>query len=257
MFAGEHDLLIVRGALPLAELSVAAANLDGLGDDAPWTNQVTTDPKVTQMRLLGESLTPNVGTPDGPPFAGYRAKADAVEAITAALPPSVARWPEVFCEVLAELGSPGAAPAVDDDGRRYAAGTYRHLPVGCAIPVHVGNYFFGTGGYRHLREVLDTTVQLSFFFTLRAAEVGGELEVLDQRWGDADTPWHDAMGIWDGDAILAQRAGQRYRPESGDLLIFDGGRHYHRVTEVGGGHARWTLGGFVGRTLAGGLAFWN
>jgi len=257
MFAAEHDLLIVRGALPADDVAAAVARLDAIGDDAPWTNQVTPNDGVVQMRLLGESLTPNVGAPDGPPFAGYRAKADRVEEITATLPPSVAAWPDVLTDVLADLGGPAAAPAVDGRGNRYAGGTYRNLPTGCSIPVHVGNYFFDTGGYRLLREVLDTTVQLSFFFTLRPAEVGGELEVLDQRWGDPDTPWHDAYGIWDGDAIVAQRAAQRFKPRAGDLLIFDGGRHYHRVTEVGGAHARWTLGGFVGRTLAGELAFWN
>jgi hypothetical protein len=34
------------------------------------------------------------------------------------------------------------------------------------------------------------------------------------------------------------------RPGVGDLLVFDGGRHYHEVTRVAG-RARWTLGGFL------------
>jgi hypothetical protein len=34
---------------------------------------------------------------------------------------------------------------------------------------------------------------------------------------------------------------------AGDLLLFDAGRHFHRVTRVEGSRARWTMGCFVGR----------
>jgi hypothetical protein len=47
--------------------------------------------------------------------------------------------------------------------------------------------------------------------------------------------------------ILAERGYIDVCPGVGDLLIFDGGRNYHLVTEVRRG-TRWTLGGFIALT---------
>ena len=35
---------------------------------------------------------------------------------------------------------------------------------------------------------------------------------------------------------------------AGELLLFDGGRYFHKVSPVEGSRARWTIGGFVGFT---------
>jgi hypothetical protein len=39
--------------------------------------------------------------------------------------------------------------------------------------------------------------------------------------------------------------------EAGDLIVFDGGRHYHRVLPNQGESRRWTIGGFLSLSRAG------
>jgi hypothetical protein len=46
------------------------------------------------------------------------------------------------------------------------------------------------------------------------------------------------------------------RPGVGDLLLFDAGRHYHRVTKVEGATSRWTMGGFLARDPGHGVLYY-
>ena len=60
------------------------------------------------------------------------------------------------------------------------------------------------------------------------------------------------------EAFLAAHAAVIPRAEVGDLLVFDAGRHFHRVTPVMGARPRWTLGGFVALSRDGSCFFvWN
>jgi hypothetical protein len=62
--------------------------------------------------------------------------------------------------------------------------------------------------------------------------------------GDGNRIIGDLGGPERARAILAERGCMEVLPGVGDMLVFDGGRHYHLVTEVQRG-TRWTLGGFV------------
>jgi len=49
-----------------------------------------------------------------------------------------------------------------------------------------------------------------------------------------------------------------FRPGPGDLLVFDGGRYYHRVSPGAGAHPRRTIGGFLAFAKDGrSLRYWS
>src|SRR5690606_7879206 len=103
--------------------------------------------------------------------------------------------------------------------------------------------------YRELGPELDGEVIISFYATLAAAERGGELWIypgLDWRSYDRSHVAHGQpeLELRDDQAIVIA-------PEPGDLLVFDGGRNFHRVAPVGGPRVRWTMGGFLALDRAG------
>ena len=242
IFRGELDLLVVREAItPTAALRVADA-LERRAGDFAWTPQQHPDGRPGQMMVMGMTLTPVSGFDlDLERYftVAERFRRDCRELF--------AGEPDFEAAMIDRLGAmaggrPVAIPE-HDRGRAYTPATIRTLPHGCGIPVHCGNFFLETPGYRSLAAQLDTADQLSYFVTLRDAEEGGELEVYELQWGDPRTPMKG--DFYDGERIAAHWHGLKVRPGPGDLLVFDGGRFYHRVTTVRG-RTRVTIGGFVG-----------
>ena len=84
-----------------------------------------------------------------------------------------------------------------------------------------------------------------------APDAGGELVVHNARFGEGagkELAHLERTGSAALDAIAA--CGQVIpRMDVGDIIVFDSGRHFHRVTEVSGPHIRWTMGGFLARSL--------
>ena len=95
---------------------------------------------------------------------------------------------------------------------------------------------------------LDGETIMSFYIPVALPRSGGVLEVFATDCsGDGDRIIQDLGGPERARAILAERGRIEVRPGVGDMLVFDGGRHYHLVTEISAG-ARWTLGGFFAFT---------
>lgn len=249
IYQGELDLLIVKDAVDPAWMAEAVARAQAEPERFPWTPQE--DPRRShdeQMMVLGQTLTPVSGFDID--MAGYHAQAAALrralgvlfgdahggfEATIAALLARLAGGREVF-----------SPPSADGTGR-YTPATVRKLPPGCQIPVHCGNFFLESPGYAHLRQTVAVLDQLSYFFPMQTPEAGGELLVYDLTWGDPATPRMAGIDMFDPKAIEAWDH-ERFAPEVGELLLFDGGRYFHKVSPVSGDRARWTIGGFVGFT---------
>ena len=141
-------------------------------------------------------------------------------------------------------GGRGVALAKSEGGT-YTPATIRQLPPGHQIPVHCGNFFLQTTGYRELAQIMALEDQLSYFTPMQTPLAGGELLIYELEWGDPGTPVH-ANGIFDGQVIEQAEPACVLAPEAGDLLLFDGGRYYHKVSPVPGDRDRWTIGGFLG-----------
>ena len=239
----EVDLAIVRGAFPAAPLAAAAQQVAGRPDTFDWTPQEHRDPNVSQMVLAGESLTPYVGHPSGPDLEHYLRTAARFRTGCRELLGDF----EGTLEALFRKLSGGREVSVPryTDGRYYHPATIRWLPVGCRIPLHVGNYFTKTPAYAHLSSLISLEDQLSYFMPLAVAEGGGELVVYSLEWGDPALP-KKADGRWDEAKVIATYPSESFAPGVGDLLVFNGGRYYHLVSTVEGNNPRCTIGGFLG-----------
>jgi len=150
-------------------------------------------------------------------------------------------------------GRPVSVPAGPGEGQTYAPATFRFLPEGRDIGVHVGNSFLRLPQAKHLSTLVDTGDQLSYFVTIQAPQGGGELIVYGLEWDDVASKFPAELGpsdmVYDRSGVMIPFVElcdkEPYKPGNGDLLIFDGGRYYHRVSHIEGPEPRCTLGGFL------------
>jgi hypothetical protein len=135
-------------------------------------------------------------------------------------------------------------PAVGD--RTYAPATVRVLDPGGTIFLHCGNETHAFPVLHELTQLIDPAGEISTLMPLALPETGGELEVYDVCFGDPLMDELDkSLGREKAHLGLGGRRCVRVRPGVGDLALFEEGRHYHRVSEVGGERSRWTMGGFI------------
>ncbi|MEL6342694.1 MAG: hypothetical protein AAFV53_06150 [Myxococcota bacterium] len=250
MYRGDGDGLIIHHAFDPDEMAQMVAHLESSGGGYHWDLQEVADPQVVQMRVLGRTLTPVAG--DRFDLDEYATIGEATRTII------TGQWPGFFGQLerlTQQLSGGRPVRRVQANGRAYGPATIRHLPVGCQIPVHCGLFFMETAGYRELMGALDDTSQLSWFVPMQTPEEGGELVIYDLAWGDADVP---RIGSMYNPMEIERWPSVRIRPPVGSLLLFDGGRWFHKVSPIGGGRDRWTVGGFLGFTRAmDRLVYWS
>ncbi|MCP6760217.1 MAG: hypothetical protein NHB32_16060 [Fischerella sp. CENA71] len=135
------------------------------------------------------------------------------------------------------------------EGESYTPATLRLLTEGREIAVHVGNDFLLMPAANHLKTLLDLSDQLSYFIPLSVPEAGGELVVYNLEWNpqevDKSADLHKYIDEVESKFKSNQSQSVAYAPGPGDMLLFNGGRYYHRVSEVIGNSPRRTIGGFL------------
>ncbi|MBL8774580.1 MAG: 2OG-Fe(II) oxygenase [Acidimicrobiales bacterium] len=157
-------------------------------------------------------------------------------------------------ERLAELfatmsgGLPLTAPR--EDGRSYNPGQIRIMePDGGGLAAHAGNEFLISnkeGSADHLWETTDALDHMSYFVVLQRPDRGGELSVYDKLWEDPrDQGDGPSIPLTHEAAYFDDLAHLTIDPDPGDLVVFRGGRRWHRVEEVFGSRPRLTYGGFA------------
>lgn len=248
MFHKRLDGVILRGALTPDVVARAVAAIEG--GALPRRVMAYTEGHQSPAYTIGTAL---INTPLGP----YLDDA----------PEQTRRLAHIFGEegwfeervrglVSALAGGLPAEAAPGPDGRACPFASLRVLPEGTEIGVHVGNEFTRIPKAEHLRAAVDLTDQLSWFCPLVVPERGGELVVYGVEWSDvADrVPVQEGATMWlPGSAVyeaMTRMASTAFSPGPGDLLIFDGGRYFHRVSRVEGPRARCTIGGFLGFSQA-------
>jgi hypothetical protein len=163
--------------------------------------------------------------------------------------------------VLSRVGG-GRPVVVPEDGpdRPYVPATVRVLPGdGGIIHAHTANEFCDVWpAYAHLRDIARMRDSLSYFITAQAPEEGGELMLYGLDWDD--TP-DDVLALsmsQERDDLLEASADTGISPGPGDMVLFTGGRIWHRVTPVRGTRPRVTVGGFVAESRDGTrLYYWS
>jgi hypothetical protein len=127
------------------------------------------------------------------------------------------------------------------------------------IHAHTANEFCDVWpAYAHLRDIARMRDSLSYFITAQAPEAGGELFLYDLDWDD--TP-DDVLALSMGparDELLERFPGRTIALAAGDMVLFTGGRIWHRVVPVRGERPRVTVGGFVAESHDGAqLFYWS
>lgn len=156
------------------------------------------------------------------------------------------------------LAQAKASVPVDSEGRRWSPATLRIIhPDKEGIQSHVGNEFNEKmPDNRHLSQMAVIHDQMSYFSLLQKPETGGELLLFEATWEDTKE------SLLDNHPRCVTEVEARPRHvidlEAGDLLIFAGGRIWHKVTEVQGNVNRITLGGFLAFSKDGSkLYYWS
>ncbi len=143
-------------------------------------------------------------------------------------------------------GRPAVVPSEPDRGD-YTPATVRFLPPGRGVMhAHTANEFCNVwDAYGHLREIAVMWDSLSYFVVGQAPDGGGTLVVYDLMWDD--TP-EDVLSLSmspERDELLERFGTRATDLRAGDMILFTGGRIWHRVEPVVGSRERVTIGGFV------------
>lgn len=137
------------------------------------------------------------------------------------------------------------------DRSTYAPATIRGLHEGGEIDLHCENETVEFPSMWHLSRLTHARNQLSYYVVLALPEAGGELVVHNARYAEGPGELLSRMERTGPEVLdmLAPHGHVVPHTEVGDLLVFDSGRHFHRVTPVVGKRFRWTIGGFLARSL--------
>ena len=157
-------------------------------------------------------------------------------------------------EIMRFVGAPFdvQVPKLRLDQSNAVPATIRHFyPNMGGLFVHCG-YLFQVQSpvYYQAVEPMKKEGQLSFFIVMQQPESGGELTLYDMIWEHVnakDFPENNEFVLdKNGSKVyLKDVESKNFNPEPGDLLIFYGGKIWHRVEPILGTKPRITLGGFI------------
>ena len=145
-------------------------------------------------------------------------------------------------------GRPLTAPV--ELGRRYSPGQIRIMePDGGGLAAHAGNEFLISnreGSADHLWQTTDALDHMSYFVVLQRPDEGGELSVYDRLWVDPRSADEDhGIPLTHDPSEFDHLPHLTIDPDPGDLVVFRGGRRWHRVEPIHGSRPRLTYGGFA------------
>jgi hypothetical protein len=241
IFEGRLTGMVIRGAFPRDALGAVVQRLEqgNFGLE-----------KLRSEHFKGETYgrVLIVGDRD---LGDYFREAARFRAACVALFAGAPAFQERLEELLAQVagGRTVGVPA-GPEGAPYAPATIRGLPEGGQIDLHCENETVDFPPMWHLARQLHARNQLSFYVVLAVPESGGELVIHNARFAEGPGEQLSRMERTGTAALDAIAPYGQVIPRTaiGDLLIFDSGRHFHRVTPVAGRRKRWTMGGFLARS---------
>ena len=161
----------------------------------------------------------------------------------------------LLARLAAEVGHP-VKPVSHPERGPYGPTTLRRLPKAGIIPPHCETDQLRNPMHAALCAEIDTAELVSWYVCLQAPQSGGELAIHSVP-GDSELGRRVYRDRMNAAGLLAGTELERIAPRAGDLVIFNGGRHFHQVLPVGGDRDRWTMGGFLCRTRDGGYGVFS
>ena len=245
MLAGELDAVIVREVFSATESEGLVAALRAQDSDLPVLNTggtVIIGPPHPMGRFQPAEAAAL--------FEAYLDAAGPWGPMLSALPHApLARVVDTF---RALAGGRDVDLAHTDGGRPFSPGTFRGLAESKQMQIHRGLYFLQLKTFETLARVVDCGNQLSAFMPIALPDDGGAIELFhaSDYLSGAGTEQGEAGEISRelAETIVREHPGQALPVGRGDLLVFNGGRIYHRVSAVVGPRWRWTFGMFLNRS---------
>lgn len=139
------------------------------------------------------------------------------------------------------------------DKLEYSIANIRDLyPNQGGLHAHVGNEFVGQySELFHLGEIANLYDQLSYFVVLQKPEIGGSLIIYDLDWEHTPDEMIDGTLLYYSEQRnkeLERYSSFALHPEEGDLILFTGGKVWHRIEDIKGTKSRVTIGGFAAKS---------
>ncbi len=243
IFAARLTGAVIRGAFPGAALASVVARLEA-GDFGLQSQPSPAFAGETYGRVL------IVGDRD---LAEYFREAARFRAACVELFAGTLDFQTRIEELLSAVaGGRRVTVPAGPDGTTYAPATIRGLHEGGEIDLHCENETVEFPAMWHLARALKARNQLSYYVVLALPAAGGELVIHNARYAEEPAGARLASMERNEQATLDMLAPYGHvvpRTAVGDLLVFDSGRHFHRVTPVVGPRFRWTMGGFLAPSL--------
>ncbi len=258
MQSGEIDGFIIRNVISKRELTTLIESHDTIEDDQKFFSDT------------GMAVFP-------PPFSNINKSSPSyADDLEKFFTTSANRWnhfPENFGfdfegrvhETLRKIanGRRVETPQGVNNVGRYNPGCFKHLIPGKGLfKAHCGNLFhkeFPTF-YEHMNEISIIENQMSYFVMLDPSQKGGQLTLYDLLWENVEIRMN-------GDTVLKDKSGKMYdlenqkqvkrqelAPQAGDMIVFSGGRIWHKV-ELAEETRRLTCGGFLTRSRDDGAVY--
>jgi hypothetical protein len=143
-------------------------------------------------------------------------------------------------------------PQLKDHSGKAVPTTIRHFyPDKGGLYVHCGYYFQENAPkYYEIVEPMKKDGQLSYFLVLQRPDEGGQLTLYDMVWekvnGKTNFTDNDHVLDKNGKKIDLRDVNKKhFNPAPGSLLVFYGGKIWHRVENIKGSKPRITSGGFL------------
>lgn len=227
--SGGHAIVVLKGLLPEPVFSNGREIIFNLFHQA-----VTTVYANGRLTTVGPYLAKFAG--DRP---SYFAAAETAAA-SAAAGIDLARHARE--RLTAVLGLTAFEPAMEPDGTRYADHNIRIYQEGVATPLHNDNIMRDMAADDLALKSL--TSHYSCVICVQECDAGGSLELYRRAWAPDDERYKIPGGLGYETAVVEGVEKVRFKPETGDVYLFDPTQYHAIAPPVG--RERVTMGFFFG-----------
>jgi hapalindole-type alkaloid chlorinase len=253
LFDASVSGLVVRNAFSDSSMADAVLALEGSCNEWQSPNQGMVGGEI---RTIGTAATPTFTSFTGPSSADYLASQSKHETWVGRIFAQGSPTAEVGAVFSAlNSGQPAHPPKFGAEGD-WLPYNFRSLDQGHEIYAHHDNHY-RLSIYDNLDQSYDRTIILSWFLVLRPSNLGGALKLYG-LWGSDPNPPVLPTRFLDAQVLDEEYLCETVKLSTGDMVVFNSGKHVHRVSQVESDVSRITMGGFATvDTDRSHLVFWS
>jgi hypothetical protein len=253
LFDARVSGIVIRNVFSEGSMSNAVHGLEGLSTEWQSPNQGMVGGEI---RTIGAAATPTFTSFAGPESAGYLDSQSHHQTWVNRIFTQSNPTADVGAVFSALNGGKVAHPPKFGDQGEWLPYNFRSLEPGHEIYAHHDNHY-RLSIYDNLDQSYDRGIILSWFVVLRPSTAGGALKLYG-LWGSDPNPPVLPTRFLDAQVLDEAYICETVDLSAGDMVVFNSGKHVHRVSQVQSDESRVTMGGFAtvdtGRSH---LVFWS